>query len=155
MRGSFNGGPGFAWSELLFAVPLTAIVPAIATPSPARLNAGICTVTTGEQLPGALRLAQMMERIQVASIAVRDRVILAAPAQSCLGALGMQATEPAVAGDASNASAIPGGGHGGPTSCLVSRAEAKRQSKVDVCRPGTAEVRDAVKERVQPLSSCL
>jgi hypothetical protein len=97
----------------------------------------------------------MMEPIQVASIAVRNRVILAAPAQSCLGASGLQATEPVAAGDASNACAMPGGGHGGPTSCLVSRAEAKRQSKVDVCRPATAEVRDAVKERIQPLSSCL
>jgi hypothetical protein len=97
----------------------------------------------------------MMGPIQVASSAVRARVILAAPAQSCLGALGMQATEPAAAGDASNACAIPGGGNGGPTSCLVSRAEAKRQSKVDVCRPAKAKVRDAVKERIQPLSSCL
>lgn len=76
MPGLFNAGRGFAWSESLLAVPLTA---------------------------------------------------------------SMQATEPAAAGDASNARAMPGGGHGGPTSCLVSRAE----------------VRDAVKERIQPLSSCL
>jgi hypothetical protein len=52
MPGSFNGGPGFGWSELLFAVPSAAIVPAIATPSPARLNADICTFTTGSSCPG-------------------------------------------------------------------------------------------------------
>jgi hypothetical protein len=97
----------------------------------------------------------MMEPIQVASMAVRDRVILAAPAQSCLGALGMQATEPAAAGDASDACAIPDGGHDRPTSCPVYRAEAKRQSKCDGCRPATAEVRNAGKELVQPPNSCL
>jgi hypothetical protein len=52
MRGSFSEGTGFAWSELLFGVPLAALEPAIPTPSPARLNVDICTVTTGSNWRG-------------------------------------------------------------------------------------------------------
>lgn len=93
--------------------------------------------------------------IQVATIARQNRVTLTGPAQVCFDAQGMQAATPGATGGSSNACAMPGDAHGGPTSYLVSRTDTTRRFNVRVYRTGRVAVCEAAEERVQPPTSCL
>jgi type IV fimbrial biogenesis protein FimT len=93
--------------------------------------------------------------IQVATIARQNRVTLTGPAQVCFDAQGMQANAPGATGSPSSACSMPGDGHGGPTSYVVSRSDATRRFNVRVYRTGRVAVCDAAEDRVQSATSCL
>jgi len=92
--------------------------------------------------------------IQVATIALQNRVTLTGPAQVCFDAQGLQAMAPGAAGAAALACSAPGDEHGGPTSYRVSRADAPRRFDVRGYRTGRVAVCDAAPDGAPPAATC-
>jgi type IV fimbrial biogenesis protein FimT len=95
------------------------------------------------------------ELIQVASVAVQNRVTLTGPARVCFDQQGMQSAIPGPADGTSSACAQPGGDVGGATSYLVSRTGSTRRFKVRVYRTGRVDICDPAQPRSKDSDGCL